>query len=126
MVDLKTVYFWEFLLDEHFSNGRMLSLHQNKLRELKHRFVSINSYSGIHKCPICISDVNRVLCLRTRCGHIFHRNCIKKWMKKSMCCPVCRGNMCECGKCSGLPYKLKDIPASEILELLDMIISREH
>jgi len=23
------------------------------------------------------------------CNHIFHRNCIKKWIKKSKTCPLC-------------------------------------
>ena len=48
-------------------------------------------------CSICCesycSSVNTVV---TKCGHIFHDNCLKNWLTK-MCnkptCPVCRCNL---------------------------------
>lgn len=43
------------------------------------------------ECVICLDDL--VLgepATRIPCGHLFHENCIKDWLKKSNECPVCR------------------------------------
>ncbi|XP_063678677.1 ELKS/Rab6-interacting/CAST family member 1-like isoform X2 [Bolinopsis microptera] len=43
-------------------------------------------------CSICkdntVSDINS-----TRCGHIFHGDCVKRWLENSTICPVCRTNI---------------------------------
>tara|TARA_B100001121_G_C18567150_1_gene563252 strand:- start:353 stop:721 length:369 start_codon:yes stop_codon:yes gene_type:complete len=44
-----------------------------------------------NSCPICletyeVGKYKRVL----PCGHIFHKKCIDKWLKKKLICPICR------------------------------------
>lgn len=43
------------------------------------------------ECAICLDDL--VLgqpALRIPCGHLYHEDCVKDWLKKSNECPVCR------------------------------------
>ena len=40
-------------------------------------------------CPICYDDVIDIMS-QTRCGHLFCISCIKLWMEKNNCCPMCR------------------------------------
>lgn len=44
-------------------------------------------------CPVCMEDYkpgdNDILKVR-QCGHIFHRDCLKSWMKVNRTCPLCR------------------------------------
>jgi hypothetical protein len=46
-------------------------------------------------CLICLSDINlnkglNVDVLHTICGHGFHSECLKKWLKEKKQCPTCR------------------------------------
>ena len=61
-----------------------------------------NKYINKHVCGICL-DSNGELCINrkkkykiiTLCGHIFHKQCLKKWLqtvhKKK--CPTCRAKI---------------------------------
>jgi hypothetical protein len=40
-------------------------------------------------CPICYDDVIDIMS-QTRCGHLFCVSCIKLWLDKNKCCPMCR------------------------------------
>lgn len=42
-------------------------------------------------CSICINDfdVDERVCF-LKCNHIFHKNCIMKWLLKKNTCPLCR------------------------------------
>eukprot|EP00931_Biecheleriopsis_adriatica_P022684 TRINITY_DN14510_c0_g2_i1.p1 TRINITY_DN14510_c0_g2~~TRINITY_DN14510_c0_g2_i1.p1 ORF type:complete len:383 (+),score=88.21 TRINITY_DN14510_c0_g2_i1:95-1150(+) len=43
------------------------------------------------ECSICLDDlVIGESALRLPCGHLFHEECVKDWLKKSNECPVCR------------------------------------
>ena len=40
-----------------------------------------------NQCDICWTDIdltNRTTTMRTHCNHIFHRDCIEKWMEKKV------------------------------------------
>jgi len=37
--------------------------------------------------PFCEKEFKRVL---PPCGHLFHKKCIDKWLKKNPSCPICR------------------------------------
>jgi hypothetical protein len=46
-------------------------------------------------CLICLSDINlnkglNVDVLHTICGHVFHNECLKKWLQEKKQCPKCR------------------------------------
>lgn len=42
-------------------------------------------------CSICLEELG--VALRMPCSHVFHRGCIKKWLRKSHYCPLCRYQM---------------------------------
>lgn len=43
------------------------------------------------ECSVCLDDLQiGALALRIPCGHLFHEECVKEWLKKSNECPVCR------------------------------------
>ncbi|CAI9778569.1 unnamed protein product [Fraxinus pennsylvanica] len=52
-------------------------------------------YDGVESCTICLSEFYQGSEVVTRmpCSHVFHENCIKKWLKTSHYCPVCRFKM---------------------------------
>ena len=57
------------------------------------QFKHIKKYSQIKekKCPICLlkyrgSDIIKEF----PCNHIYHKDCILKWLKKSNICPLCK------------------------------------
>ena len=39
--------------------------------------------------------------VKLKCNHIFHNDCIRKWLNKSCTCPICRSNIFECKNCDG-------------------------
>lgn len=44
------------------------------------------------KCPICLDAIKKEHCAITKCGHVFHKECIKKFLVSTNTnkCPVCR------------------------------------
>lgn len=50
-----------------------------------------NTWQEIH-CPICLSEFNKKSCKNVKivaCGHVYHSMCIKQWLVRKMCCPLC-------------------------------------
>ncbi|KAG8825216.1 hypothetical protein FRC19_011892 [Serendipita sp. 401] len=43
-------------------------------------------------CAICLEDYKEAdVCVRLpRCSHLYHKECIKEWLKTAKTCPVCR------------------------------------
>nr|UXY86773.1 ring-box protein 1 [Cryptomonas paramecium] len=37
-----------------------------------------------------LSDYQELLIGKGTCGHIFHLNCIEKWLTRTQTCPLCR------------------------------------
>ena len=48
-------------------------------------------YSDKKNCVICLEDFkNREKAIILPCIHLFHKNCIKSWLKKNNSCPICK------------------------------------
>jgi len=45
-------------------------------------------------CSICQDSLTAPLEILP-CGHLFHRQCIKKWFEQRMACPVCRARITD-------------------------------
>ena len=44
-------------------------------------------------CPICYDELNNEnIVVIIKCGHIFHKNCINRWLNQNFSCPICRRN----------------------------------
>ena len=44
------------------------------------------------ECAICLETSNND-CVKTKCGHTFHRKCLQKWALQKKECPFCRTNL---------------------------------
>ena len=57
------------------------------------QFKHLKKYSALKedKCPICLQKYKGADIIKEfPCKHIFHKNCIFKWLKKSNICPLCK------------------------------------
>ena len=41
-------------------------------------------------CVICFANFNRKTTITTKCGHVFHKTCLVKWLIIDNVCPICR------------------------------------
>lgn len=41
-------------------------------------------------CSICLCNINNTQAKKTKCNHIFHEKCLKKWFQFKNTCPLCR------------------------------------
>jgi len=44
-------------------------------------------------CSICLEKLKDDKCVILNCEHIYHKDCIKEWLKKNNNCPNCRINI---------------------------------
>ncbi|KAH9096778.1 hypothetical protein LEN26_017332 [Aphanomyces euteiches] len=45
-------------------------------------------------CSICLEDMEADdSCVRLRCHHIFHTNCVSEWLRGHFTCPLCRDDV---------------------------------
>ena len=62
-----------------------------ELDEFQYKHVKKYSIIKENKCPICLQNYKGVDIIKEfPCKHIFHKNCILKWIKNSNKCPLCK------------------------------------
>lgn len=61
-----------------------------KNKNLKEKLIKIDDNDI---CSICLEDLKNGKCVVLSCEHIYHKDCIKKWLKKNETCPNCRINI---------------------------------
>ena len=44
------------------------------------------------KCTICLQS-NKEDIVKLTCGHLFHKDCLEKWISYDTICPICRINL---------------------------------
>ncbi|KAK4371038.1 hypothetical protein RND71_010513 [Anisodus tanguticus] len=76
------------LASEELSDG-MVPASKSSIGLLEPREVDENNTKD--ECVVCLDEMGnerQVLCMP--CSHIFHGECITKWLEKSHYCPLCR------------------------------------
>ena len=43
-----------------------------------------------HECPICLENCNHTNITKTACNHVFHKDCLAKWLRMNNKCPMCK------------------------------------
>ena len=62
------------------------------------QYKHLKKYSALKEenCPICLQKYkNADIIKEFPCKHIFHKNCIFKWLKQSNVCPICKHDLTE-------------------------------
>jgi len=54
------------------------------------KIININNDEEI--CSICIDGMEQEYKV-TKCGHLFHRECLFKWLENNVTCPLCRNKL---------------------------------
>ncbi|CAH8290213.1 unnamed protein product [Schistosoma turkestanicum] len=44
-------------------------------------------------CPICFAEMTITTAKITRCGHLYHSECLIQWMKHKLTCPICQSDL---------------------------------
>ena len=66
---------------------------KHKIKFYQHfRQIKFNDSMLHESCSICLEEYieNEVLLKVNKCNHVYHKNCIMKWMDESEICPLCR------------------------------------
>ena len=90
--------------DNDEGNNQNLTDFEKKKHDL---FLEMDEYQYKHiqkyesrketECAICLEqfkgiDIIKAFC---KCEHIFHKACLKKWLKRSNLCPLCKHDLTE-------------------------------
>lgn len=75
---------------EDFSGQKRIKGAKAIKRDGKNKRLKKDKEEEEEECCICYEDKHPVPWLRLDCGHEFHRDCVKKWVKKDTSCPLCR------------------------------------
>jgi hypothetical protein len=61
-------------------------------RRFRRQYFRVIDVEG--QCPICLVEMEvGVEVVRTPCGHLFHTECLRRWSRENMTCPVCRAGL---------------------------------
>jgi hypothetical protein len=79
----------EICLSAVQQNGMALQFITDK--EYKLLFITVNiNIKSDDVCSICISQNDREWCEIIDCMHIFHKDCLIRWLEEKNNCPICR------------------------------------
>uniref|UniRef100_A0A7S2P053 RING-type domain-containing protein n=1 Tax=Zooxanthella nutricula TaxID=1333877 RepID=A0A7S2P053_9DINO len=64
--------------------------------------------SCVDECPICFEDLDNLsVVARTPCGHVFHEDCVRRWLAKRGTCPLCREQLCDTERAERQPRRAR-------------------
>ena len=69
--------------------------HLKTKKHLKNvKFKEIEELEEYITCSICLEYIrDKRSCRETKCGHIYHRQCLNKWLRVGNTCPYCRAEL---------------------------------
>lgn len=83
--------FIKFLVDNNLPKNFEEEFFKNtKIYKIIKQFRIMKDIKINDQCPICMDAAKTRKKIITKCQHIFHKKCIKKWLEKEENCPLCR------------------------------------
>ena len=76
-------------IDQSLSHRRK----QNKRSKLIEALRTVTSAPEDEDCPICLMEYGGSEVKEMPCKHMYHKDCIHKWLGVNAKCPVCRYQM---------------------------------
>ena len=93
-VDLHTNIFTrmqEMMLEQNIRNQMLEYQRNQRARRVLTTPRPSDPNRPTESCPICLEDIKpREIPSATPCGHLFHPNCISRWLEERDTCPMCR------------------------------------
>ena len=78
---------------EAFAKGEDVILHKEPATRMQ----------PIDSCAVCLEPGSKRLAQIRGCGHVFHEDCLRNWMRRSSKCPLCRHDHSQCGVAFSTP-----------------------
>ncbi|KAL2520932.1 E3 ubiquitin-protein ligase [Forsythia ovata] len=78
---------------EESDGGSMVPARDSSIKSLERKIID-DQNNNAGSCMICLDEFpkgSKAICMP--CSHIFHSNCLKKWLRTSHYCPICRFEM---------------------------------
>lgn len=95
----RNLCFNENLYDENFynvvrnsiiDNFNKIKNKDNKNKDNNKKEIDTSNAIADDYCTICYEDLNDDLFYEKNCRHLFHQDCIDKWLEFNKKCPLCR------------------------------------
>ena len=87
------------LQEIHLSQNRIVGQQQQQrvvtiIPKIEYKIHQIQNQTETSDCTICLEslDKKKTVC-KLDCNHKFHLECISKWNKLNLTCPICRDNI---------------------------------
>ena len=80
------------------------------------------------ECTICLLPCTEETKTETECNHIFHQECLDKWLQSNYTCPLCRTELKKdtlCRPIYALPSEQQRLRYNSDLPILDLSIGLE-
>ncbi|KAH0672472.1 hypothetical protein KY290_024706 [Solanum tuberosum] len=75
----------------HTSAGSRLLAFYLSMKTHTYQFPKSTCLDGKERCSICLDDYyDKEKLTEISCGHIYHYDCIREWIKLKNICPICK------------------------------------
>lgn len=78
-----------YSLIKEFSNTRRTRIMIRNRPDINIHDLNIEENEEFSTCVICMTGETEGL-VKLDCNHIYHRNCINRWIEENTTCPICR------------------------------------
>ena len=79
-----------------YLTGSLFDYDSNRLENIKITDIKLdkiliidNMIKTDRNCTICLENLTDNI-IKLKCSHLYHKECIKNWIKKKPNCPMCR------------------------------------
>lgn len=88
------IYNHLYAQEENSCSGKEIKL-KKECKDCSGKLISSSTKKT--ECAICLESSNSLV--KVSCSHVFHEECLAKWLEKNYSCPTCRKVICnKCGK----------------------------